>query len=150
MSTTSTVPAVTDALLTTLNTALPNGVDAYEVWPGPEASAEMIVLGAVTWDTYEIASIKTGRQRRQEDYAISYEVFVMGQAGSTPSNPKTARDRAFLLNTEIEDMCADTPKLGLTSVLWVQAQITEAGPHAFEKGWAYRVAGRFNVSARLT
>lgn len=111
----------------------------------------MVVLGAVTWSDYEIASIKSGRQRRQENYAIGYEVFVIGQNGGTPANPKPARDRAFLLNTEVEDACADNPKLGLgTAVLWVQAEITEAGPQQFEKAWAYRVAGRFNVSARLT
>lgn len=151
MATTSTVPTVTDALLSALNAALPAGVDAYEAWPGPEAAAEMVVLGAVTWDVYEIASIKSGRQRRNEEYAIGYEVFVMGQAGSTPADPSNARDRAFVLNTEIEDALADSPKLGLgTAVNWVQTQITEAGPRVFEKGWAYRVAGRVNVSARLT
>lgn len=151
MASTSTAPSVIDALMTALNAALPSGVRAFESWPGPEAASEMIVLGDVTWDGYEIASIKTGRQRRQEDYGIGYEVFVMGQGGTTPSDPSNARDRAFVLNTEIEDALADTPKLGLgTAVQWVQAAITEAGPRAFEKGWAYRVAGRINVSARLT
>lgn len=150
MATTSTVPTVTDALLTALNAALPSGVDAFEAWPGPGAAAEMIVLGAVTWDAYEIASLKTGRQRRQEDYAIGYEVFVMGQAGTTPADPSNARDRAFVLNTEIEDALADTPKLGLgTAVNWVQARLVEAGPRVFEKGWAYRIAGQIEVQARL-
>lgn len=151
MATTSTAPTVIDALVTALNAALPSGVRAYESWPGPEAASEMVVLGEVTWETYEIASIKTGRQRRQEDYAIAYEVFVMGQAGSTPADPSPARDRAFTLHTEIEDALAADPKLGLGSaVSWVQPAMTEAGPRVFEKAWAYRVAGRINVSARLT
>src|SRR5688572_24731419 len=98
MATTSTVPTVTTAVLAALNAALPAGVDAFETWPGPEAAPEMVVLGEVAWDDYELAAIKAGRQRRQETYAIGYEVFVFGKAGTTPASPATARDRAFVLN----------------------------------------------------
>lgn len=150
MATTSTVPAAIDALLTALNAALPAGVDAYESWPGHQAAAEMVVLGEVTWDDYEIASLKTGRQRRQENYRVGVEVFVIGQDGSTPADPSPARDRAFSLLTDLEDLLADTPKLGLgTTVQVVQFHATEAGPRVFEKAWAYRVAGQIEVQARL-
>jgi hypothetical protein len=151
MATTATVTVAVPALLTTLNTALPSGVQAFEAWPGPEAAQEMVVLGEVTWDDYEIATIKTGRQRRQEDWSIGYEVFVLGRASTTPADPAAARSRAFVLNAVIEDALANDPKLGLgTAVLWVQSRLGEAGPRVFERGWAYRVAGRVHVSARLT
>lgn len=150
MATTSTVPTVTTAVLAALNAALPSGVDAFEAWPGPDAAPEMVVLGEVTWDDYEIASIKSGRQRRQETYSIAYEVFVFGTTGTTPANPAAARSRAFVLNGVIEDAFADNPKLGLGTGGWSEVGPTAAGPRVFEKGWAYRVAGRIHVSARLT
>lgn len=151
MATTSTVTLVVPALVDVLNLALPTGVRAFEAWPGPDADREMVVLGEVTWDEYEIASLKTGRQRRQEDWSVGYEVFVLGEVGTSPADPSAARARAFVLNAVIEDALADDPKLGLgTAVLWVQSRPGEAGPRVFEKGWAYRVAGRVHVSARLT
>ena len=154
MATTSTVPTVIDAALSAINADLPSGVEAFEAWPGPEAAAEMVVLGEVTWEDYEVASIKAGRQRRQEDWTVAFEVFVFGTAyaakGSTPANPAPARNRAFVLATSLEDVLADNPKLGVGSGGWAATALTAAGPRVFEKGWAYRVAGRIHVQARLT
>lgn len=149
MGTTSSVPGVIDATLAAVNADL-SGVTAFESWPGPEAADEMVVLGEVTWDEYELAAIKTGRQQRQEAWSVGFEVFVAGAAGTTPDNPKPARDRAFEITTSLEDVFAANPKLGITAGGWAQAKLTEAGPRVFEKGWAYRVAGRLHVSVRLT
>ena len=150
MATTSTVPTVIDAALTAINTDLPGSVNAYESWPGPEAAAEMVVLGEVTWDTYELAAIKTGRQHRQEVWSVGFEVYVFGTASTTPANTKPARDRAFVLATSLEDVFADNPKIGITSGGSAEARLTEAGPRVFEKAWAYRIAGRIHVSVRLS
>lgn len=151
MGTTSTVPVVTPVLLAALNAGLPVGVDAFEAWPGPDAAPEMVVLGDIEWDDYAIATIKSGRKQRQEDWSIGFEVFVFGTPGSTPADPATARTRAFVLNAAIEDTLADDPLLGLATgtVQRIEARPTEAGPRVFEKGWAYRVAGRIEVHARL-
>lgn len=151
MATTSTFPTVIDALLTLLNANLPGTVTAYESWPGPDAAAEMVVLGEVTWSKYEIASLKVGRQRRQEDYTVGFEVFVFGTTGTSPTNPKPVRDRAAVLFSEVEDLLADNPKLSLgVTVQQVEPHPAEAGPRVFEKAWAYRVAGQIEVNARLT
>lgn len=151
MSTTSTAPEVLDGLLQALNNGQLSGVKVYETWPGPEAAAEMIVLGDVEWDDYAIATIKAGRKHRQEDYNIGFEVFVAGEAGTTPASPKTARDRAFAVLADLEDALADDVTAGtaFTTVQYVEIRPTEAAPFVFEKGWAYRVAGQFEVHARL-
>lgn len=149
MATTSIVPSVLDASLVALNADLPAGVTAFESWPGPEAAAEMVVLGDIEWADYDVASIKTGRQYRDEDWSVGFEVFVFGTSGSTPADPSTARDRAFVLAASVEDVFADNPKVGITSGGWARSRLTEAGPRVFEKGWAYRVAGRIHVHARL-
>lgn len=150
MATTSTVPTVIDAVLAAVNADLPAGVDAFEAWPGPEAAAEMVVLGEITWETYDLTAVKAGRQRRQEDWSVEFEVFVFGLAGTTPSDPKIARDRAFLLATSLENVLAANPKIGVGAGGWAHTALTTAGPRVFEKTWAYRVAGRIHVSARLT
>jgi hypothetical protein len=147
MASTSTAPTVIDALVSLVNAA---GVKTFEQWPGPDAAPEMLCLGKVTWDDYELSGVKAGRQHRQENYSIGFELFVFGRAGTTPASPKAARDRAFSLLGEIEDVLADDAKAGLgTAVQWVQVRVTDAEPRVFEKGWAYRVAGSFAAHARL-
>ena len=150
MATTSTVPATIDDVLAAVNADLPGGVQAFEAWPGSEAAAEMVVLGEITWEEYDFASVKAGRQRRQEEWSVEFEVFAFGSANSSPTNPKTARDRAFDLTASLENVLADNPKLGVGVGGWARTALTTAGPRVFDKGWAYRVAGRIHVSARLT
>jgi hypothetical protein len=150
MAATSTVPAVLDAVLGAVNTDLPGTVQAFEAWPGPNAAEEMVVFGEVTWEAYEVASIKSGRQHRQETFTIGFEVFVFGKAGTTAALPKAARDRAFVLTESLEDVLAAAPELGTGPGGWVETRLTAAGPRVFEKGWAYRCAGNIHANARLT
>lgn len=148
MGTTSSVPAVIDGLLAGMRTA---GLAAFEQWPGPEAAKEMIVLGQVTWEDYVIATIKAGRKHRQEDWAVAFELYVAGADGTTPADPSTARNRAFTLLGEVEDLLAEDVTAGtdFTTVQWVEVRLTDAEPRVFEKGWAYRVTGSFRARARL-
>lgn len=148
MGTTSSVPAVLDAFLDLVNLSL-DGVTAYEQWPGPSAAPEMVVLGEIEWDNEEIATIKAGRKQRQEDWAVEFEVFVFHTPGTVPDDPKPARDRAYAIFAEIEDVCANDPKLGV-GIQYAGLRPTSAGPRKFEKGWAYRIACRLYVFARLT
>lgn len=156
MSTTSTVPVGIDALLALfddeLATAGLGGVRAFQSWPGPDAAREMVVFGEVTWDEYEIATIKAGRQRRDEDWNVEFEVFVVGHADTSPTAPGPARDRAFAIMAAIEDSLADNVRAGLAAsvVDWIEARPQTAGPRVFEQGWAYRIAGRIHCHARLT
>lgn len=155
MSTVSTAPTLIDALVKAIGAEMTGSlseVGSFEVWPGTEARREMVFLGDVTWDEYDLATIVSGRKRRQEDYSVAFEVWVLGETGSSPSSPKTARDKAFAILGKIEDVLADDPRVGLahTVIQWVVSVPAEAGPRKFEKGWAYRVAGSFKAHARLT
>lgn len=156
MSTTSTAPAVINALLKI------DPERSFESWPGPEAKAEMLVLGAdparppILWDGdegYRIATIKADRKHRQESYDIAFEVFIMGADDTTPAAPKAARDRAFEFLAEYENALANNVVAnvegGFANVQWIQITPAEAGPRVFEHGWAYRIAGTFRVAARL-
>ena len=138
-----------DALLELVNAEL-DGVTAYPSWPGPDASREMVVLGEIRWEEYELATIKAGRKRRDENWSVEFEVYVLGMAETSPADPNPARDRAFEIFAALENTLADDPKLGLTSVDWVQVTPEEAGPRVMERGWAYRIAGRVHAYARLT
>ena len=150
MATTSTSDAVIDAALAALNADLPAGVNAFEAWPGPDGGPEMVCLGEVDWIEYEVASIKAGRQRRNEEYTIGWEVYVFGAAGTSPANPKPARERASVIAAEVVDIFADNPKLGVGNGGWAGTEFVQKGPRVFEKGWAYRYAGTIHVNARLT
>lgn len=148
MATTSTVPTVIDGLLAGFRAA---GLDAFEQWPGLDASREMLVLRTVTWDDYAIATIKSGRKHRQEDWRVGFELYVVGQPGTTPANPKPARDRAFVLLGKAEDLLAVDVTAGTSfaTVQWVEVRLIAAEPRVFEKGWAYRITGSFVAHARL-
>lgn len=149
MSTTSTVPVVTDALLSI------DPTKSFEAWPGPEAAPEMLVLGEVTWaegsEATRIATVKVGRKQRSEFYLIAFELYIMGAANTSPASPKDARDRAFTFLREYEDALAEdvTGNTDFATVQWIEVHATEAGPRVFERGWAYRIAGAFAVHARL-
>lgn len=148
MATTSTVPTVVAALLSGMRTA---GLAAFESWPGPEAAAEMVVLGKVTWDEYEIATVKAGRKQRQENWTVGFEVFVAGADGTTPSSPTAAKDRAFVLLALIENLLAADTAAGTTATVQrVEIRPLEAEPRVFETGWAFRIQGEIAVQARLT
>lgn len=156
MSTTSTAPAVVTALLSALNAAYLADVDldhvkAWESWPGPAATSEMLILGQVAWDEYEIPTIKAGRQARQEEWHVPFEVWVVGAEGTTPSAPAASRTRAFAILAVAENVVADDPWVGLdrSDVQWVQIRPETAAPHEFESGWAYVITGRFRAAARL-
>lgn len=146
--TTSSVPAVTDGLLAQLNESQ---VPAFEVWPGPEAAREMVVLGDVDWDEYEIATIKAGRKWRDERYDLGFEIFVFGEPGTTAADPTPARNRAYEIFASIEDDLATdvTADLGFAVVQWIQVNPRQAHPRQFENAWAYRISGVFAVFARL-
>lgn len=148
MSTTSTVPAVIDGLLTDLRAG---GLEAFESWPGAEAAREMVVLGEIEWQEYEIPTIKAGRKQRQEAWTVGFELYVMGQPGSKPSDASPSRDRAFALLKVAEDLLAVdvTGGTDFATVQNVQIRPQSAGPRVFENGWAYRIAGVFATQARL-
>lgn len=151
MSTTSSVPAVIDALL-----GITWPVAIFESWPGPEARPEMIVLGGdqgetVKWNGYAIATIKAGRKQRQEDYDLLFGIFVLGGTGTAPASPKAARDRAFEIFAGIEDSLATdvTIDTDFATVQWAVSAPRTAAPRVFETGWMYRIEGAFEVHARL-
>ncbi len=154
MATTSTVPAVIASLVTDLNAAFTGalaGVKAYEAWPGPDAVPQMLVFGEITWEDYVIPTIKAGRKQRQEDWEVAFEVWVVGVDGTSPTTPAAARDKAFAILAAAENLLAADVTAGtdFNTVQWVQIRPKTAGPHTFEKGWAYIITGVFVTAARL-
>ena len=152
MSTTSTAPTVLDALIAAINADL-TGVTAYESWPGPEASREMVVFGDINWTEAPFPVLaNAARVHRDELYSIEFSIYVVGGAGNAPSSPKVARDRAFTIMDSLENVLAEDPTAGTdyVTVAWVKHNAETAGPREFEKGWAYFIAGNFSVKARLT
>lgn len=154
MSSTSIVPQAIDSLLDIVNEAMTGelgDVTAFEVWPGTDAEPKMLVLGEVTWDEYAIKTIKAGRQHRDEDFAVEFEVFVFDE-DCTPQNPKPARDKGFAILAAVEDALADDPHAALAAdvVRWVEIRPRTSGLRLFEGAYAHRIAGAFIGHARLT
>ncbi len=146
----STVPAVRAALETEINERLPSGVKCYRAWPGPDAAAEMVVLGKVE-GSHEIAAIKAGRRFRNETYSIEAEAWVFGAAGMTPTNVGPVEDRAWELMEAVENTLAVDPTIdGTQTVNWAGVGRIEMDVATFEKGWAVRVLMTIEVTARLT
>lgn len=155
MSTTSIVPEALDALVDNLGEAMTGAnaaVTVHEAWPGPDGSAEMVVFGEVIWPEYRIPTIKAGRKYRDEEFNLAFEVLIFGTDGSTPADPTPARNRAFAVLAVLEDFLADDPRAGLANdvIKWAELKPATAGPHLFERGWAYRIAGAVVGKARLT
>ncbi len=152
MATTSTVPLVIDALLSTINDDL-DDVTAYPFWPGPNGEADMVVLGDITWDEYKIATIKAGRQHRNEVYSVAFELVSLSLAGDTsPADPTATRDHAFEILASLEDVLALDPRAGLDAdvVRQIEVQVNQTRIRQFEQGVGWLIEGQFNVTARLT
>lgn len=155
MSTTSIVPDAIDSLVAELGAAMTGAnaaVTVHEAWPGPDAVREMVVFGEVTWPDYSIATIKAGRQYRNEEFNLAFEVLIFGEPNTSPAEPKPARDRAFAVLAVVEDFLAVDPQAALASdvIQWAEIRPASAGPRVFEHGWAYRIAGSIVGKARLT
>lgn len=155
MSTSSTAPALIDATVTLMaaemTELLLTDVKTSQVWPGPDAQRRMFFLGETTWANYEIASIKAGRKQRDEAYEVEFEIWVLGDEGTTPSNPTATRTEAYAMLTGLENVGADDPNFGLAlgQIQWAQVRPKKAGPRQFSKGWAYIITGAIVAHARL-
>jgi hypothetical protein len=155
MSGTSIAPLAIDQLVADLAADMTGAnadVTVHEAWPGPDGSAEMVVFGEVAWPDYRIATIKAGRQYRDEVFTLGFEVLIFGADDTSPANPKPARDRAFSVLAVLEAYLATDPRAGLAVdvIKWAELKPETAGPRIFENGWAYRIAGSFVANARLT
>lgn len=148
MSTTSTVVAFRAGLLEGLRdhaTITADGVQVEAAWPGPDTEDEGIFLGGVS-GVSEIASIKAGRQRRNETYRQEVIVQVW-RAADTPSASELSVARIFDLFAAIEDVLADDPETG--GVQWGEVAEFELVPVTFESGWAHRLTVVVTATARL-
>ena len=152
MSTTSTAPAVITAYLAAVNADLDN-VDAFETWPGPEASREMVILGDINWTENEFPVLPNpaGRTQRDETYAIDFSVWVIGGEGDAPSDPSITRNRAFEIMESLENVVAADPTAGTDyqTISWAKHNTETAAAAQFEWGWAYVITGNIAVKARL-
>lgn len=149
-SATSTVPAFKAALVAGLTTAL-NPVQVGYSWPGPTTEAEGVYLGREVDGTMGIASLKTGRQRRDERYRVEIVCQTFRAAGAdTPAAADDAEARAFVLAGEVEDWVADDASpSSLGPAGWGQLVAFSSSVEPFEHGWSARVVLVLEANARL-
>lgn len=166
MSTSSTLPAVKAALVSLLQDALStSGVSGGQIpveyaWPGPDSADEMVFLGRHP-DTVgnpltesgsmrsEIPTIKAGRKQRQETYTVDVTCWSF-RPDLTAGGAEEAETRGFQIFAEVEDVLADDPTLGLSSIQ--HAVLTDVGVALipFQSGWASVLVASVTVNARLT
>lgn len=154
MPTTLRAPAFKAALQTALQArAGLAGVQVARWWPGPTTASEGIYLGNL--DAGELASgriepssIKTGRQRRNDDAEV-YVTCQTYRSGPTPLDADDAEARVHALFDEVEGAIADDPGMSAT-VDWSPGITWRTSIVVFEQGWAVRLSAVIQIHARLT
>lgn len=150
LPTSSTVPAVKTALVSTLTARPTLSAQVSRRWPGPNTEHEGVYLGDVEGES-RVSSLKPGRQRRQETYVLQV-VCQTFHSAHTPLDAGDSEARAYALLAELEGALADDPRLGdaagVSAVLEFGTWTEETVP--FERGWATRITAGVRVSARLT
>lgn len=162
MATVSTIPAVKAQLVSKIRTALATSsqdggqVQTSYAWPGPDSEHESVFLGRhpelddIRVDAnHQIPTLKAGRKQRQESYSIPVTVFVF-RPDLSPDGAQTCETQGFSILDDIEDVLADDPQIGLTSIQWATAGDIQALLWPFQSGWASEIVLSVNVEARLT
>lgn len=166
MATTSTLPAVKAQLVSRLTTLLATtGVGGTPIpvtyaWPGTDARHEAVYLGrhpefvanplaATGTIKADLASIKAGRKYRDESYDIEATIWSF-RPELDAKDAATAEARAFVILGVLEDLLADTPQIGLTTIRHAVLGDVGAALVPFETGWASVLIPSITVTARLT
>lgn len=166
MSTSSTLPAVKAQLVSLLTSALSSSgvsggaVPVFYAWPGPDATDECVYLGrhpdtvgnplaASTSLRSELPTIKAGRRHRQEDYDVEVTVWSF-RPDLSADGAEEAEQRGFALFESVEDVLADTPALGLSTIQHAVLSDVGVALVPFQTGWASILVGSVTVNARLT
>ncbi len=156
MSSTSTVVTVKKQLVSQLGAVLT--VPTFYAWPGKETPSECVFLGPhpeiadIRIDgSSQIPTIKAGRKRRDETYAVRVTVWTF-RPELTVENAESCEKRAFEFYAAIEDVLADDPRIGLAASLvpsgmYVSSIASTLFP--FQAGWACELAVDVTVEARL-
>lgn len=165
MATSSTLPAVKAALVDLLSTALATSsvdggqVPVFYAWQ-PDVTDESVFLGRPLFSADEtivsdstiesnVPTIKAGRKQRQEEYEIEGTAWSF-RGDLTPSAAAQAELRGFELADAVDDVLADDPTLGLTSIQYAVLARRQAQIRAYGSGWVSVVFFTVAVKSRLT
>lgn len=147
MSTTSTIPAVCEALVAKLAAAIPT---AQVEWARPQdtliQNRRLVYIGDVDGDS-RIANAKAGRKERDESYTVDVLFVAMPPRGT---RAQAALD-VLEMYEALENLVADDPSLGDLAGVW---QVTVDGyslrPTPTTEAAAAVLATTVSVRARLT
>lgn len=168
MSTSSTYVAFKQTLVTQLTANLAtSGLTGGPVlvsysWLGPGNEADAVYLGRRTDVSLPpstriestIPTIKAGRKQRQESYTVEATIQSY-RSDLTVADAVTAEAWAFSILDKLDDLLADDPQIGLTSIQWARlgdVEIVGQGPipNPSGSGWLMLLLASINVQARLT
>lgn len=125
MATSSTVPAVKQALVALLAAAI-NDSNVQVAYGRPQDSMvrrESVFVADVSYSA-TVANIKAGRKHYDEDYTVDVVVAVGHPRGTTHD----AEARAFALFEYLRDVLADDPSLGaVDGLVWAVLESARAG-----------------------
>ena len=156
MSTHSTIPTVKAQMVTRYSAVL--SVPVTYAWPGKETESECVFLGPhpATADirldaSSQIPTIKADRKQRQEEYVVQGTVWSW-RPDVTVQDAAICEARAFEMFESIEDVHADTPRIGLAPTVLQSTEITGSSStlFPFQSGWACELSFNVTVKARLT
>lgn len=147
---TTTAPTVRAQLITLL-AARPGlaGVLVTPVWQGDAATQEQMYLGKTSADL-DFATIRAGRKKREEDYAVDLVIDVERPDDWGPDS----EERAFALAAEVDDLVADDPAIGLGATLPTLrihvSHLEQTSGALAEGGIGTRITLTLSVQSRLT
>lgn len=149
----STVTIVRSHLVTLFETAAGSGVTVHYAVTAPEKLGHrFIACGGVEDAVGAIATIKAGRQRREEEYVLRWHCGVVGFGLS----PEAADEAAVALVALVEETVADNGTLtGIATA--ADQQIIECVCDGWEsaegpvedRGYGFEYIARVRVRARL-
>lgn len=156
MATTSSLPSVKAALLALLTTEFSGtDVSVSYAWTGANLP-QAVYLGrredVPTWTSVidsDIATIKAGRKWRDENYTIELTAETW-RSDVRPEDAAEVDAQAFTFIAEVEDVLANDPKLGLTSIQWAKVRTIEVTGRVDGSGWVVVALITLEVRARLT
>jgi hypothetical protein len=116
--------------------------------PGRFRRTECIFFGS-TRGEHKIASIKAGRQSRNERLEVELYLYAYHKGSQ---DPKTSEARVLELLGEVEDALAESPQLGLTgAVSWAKlGAIEEIDCGMRDEGTDAVALVRIEIEARLS
>lgn len=123
--------------------------EVFDADPMQYTGLDYVIIGDILEGSHLYATMRAGRKNREEKYLQRLKIKTTRQ-GSESTDSRLA---AFNIFNEIEDLIADDPNIGLTSIPTLRLEITNWEVNTVRElelqGWTVTMTIDILVQARL-